>query len=157
MLLDVFRLCKSYLGILFFFLTISLVERNLSVGCPNTPWQPLKGEKPKMPLLRTLNPWELRYLERWVQIMYMSVEQDDVWVTRCWGTRLLWDTGAAWLLLTLHLSRIPQPTCNANLIKWIIRKVMITGITPFSVLQHSSCSVHGIEPILGIAKLIKSL
>lgn len=107
----------------------------------------VEGEKPKMLLLRTFNPWELRYLARWVQIIYTWTVSKIVWVSQCVVRHASW-CSSCWesLRQPAVLSWKSAMTCfhcrSHNL---------------FCVYTYTSCSIHDIEPILGIAKLMKSL
>lgn len=129
----VFKSLKEYylfLNYLNLLLIDILLEKILNVGWLYIPWQPLEGEKPKMPLLRTFNPWELRYLARWVQIMYMNIEQDDVWVSGSWQASVVGHVSG------LTPAGIPSASHTPSLsavLHWKLKdsEVTIADITPF--------------------------
>lgn len=78
--------------------------------------------------------------------IYMNDEQDGVSESVCCEA----------CKLSLHLLRITEATCNAplrGLNKWF--SLQVPQI--FLCIHYTSCSIHDIEPILGIAKLMKSL
>lgn len=77
--------------------------------------------------------------------IYMNNEQDGVSLPVCCGH-------AIW-----HANRwepLRQPVVFAG--KRMIAS-SIAGATTCLCIHSTSCSIHGIEPILGIAKLMKSL